>query len=181
MKAIGPVGDIVRSYESSVLGSNNIAQSRVYRSTPLRSQKYFTSVSLTSKDSKPNSIFRFGDLIYLTVDMDGSAPRGFHFVEWSLYERSQGFRVAWGSTCAKTFLEIPSDCQQLIFRIGPVPLSKGTYTFSLAMGVAGVIDLDSWSDAITFEVYECNPENDYEYTTQFGPLFIPYSVNLSEG
>jgi len=49
------------------------------------------------------------------------------------------------------------------------------------MGVPGAIDLDSWQDAITFEVTSCDPNGaGYSYTTRYAPTFIPCEVVIPE-
>jgi hypothetical protein len=48
------------------------------------------------------------------------------------------------------------------------------------MGVPGVIDLDAWHDAISFEIAQCVPEGTrYNYSTRYAPTYIPYDVALS--
>jgi lipopolysaccharide transport system ATP-binding protein len=179
VQATGAISEVVRKYEESVLGGNDSELSRVERKSPPNSPKYFSWVSLASTDGKPKTVFGFGDIIHLSVGMEGCPPRGIHFIEWFLYERRQGIRIAWGSTYASNVKDLPEICQQLIFRIGPLPLSEGSYSFSLAMGVAGVMDLDSWNDAINFEISGCAPQSTgYVYTTQYAPVFMPYAFEI---
>jgi lipopolysaccharide transport system ATP-binding protein len=176
IETIGEVRKVVRKYEESVLKSNHISASRVERRNPPNSPKYFSWISLASADGDAKGLFHFGKEILLSIGMKGKAPRGIHFVEWFLYEHNQGIRIAWGSTYASDIKDLPSACEQLTFRVGPLPLSEGSYSFSLAMGVAAVVDLDSWHDAINFEILQCTPDRTgYAYTTRYAPIFIPYS------
>ena len=175
IRAIGPVGDVVRKYEESVLGSHSVSANPLERDKPPSSSKYFSWVSLSSADGKPTTVFRFGGEILLTIGMEGRTPHHTHFVEWFLNEPTQGNRVAWGGTHALPQGDINGDSKEISFLIGPLPLAEGTYSISLAMGVPAVIDLDFWHDAITFEVYGSDPlSSGYSYTTRYAPTYIPY-------
>lgn len=177
IRTIGPVGDVVRKYEESFLGSNSITKSRVERDKLPNSPKYFSWVSLASKDGEPTTIFRFGDVMRLTVGMEGYTPHRTHFVEWFLNEPAQGNRVAWGATHALPEGDVSGDSKEISFLIGPLSLAEGRYSISLAMGVPGVMDLDFWHDAILSEIIDSDPLNTgYHYTTQYAPSLIPYRI-----
>lgn len=177
----GVISDVVREYEESVLGSNSISACRVERKNPPNSQKYFSWVSISSGDGKLTTVFRFGDVIHLTIGMEGCAPHNSHFVEWFLNEPSQGNRVAWGATHALPEGDISGDSKEISFLIGPLPLAEGQYSISLAMGVPGVIDLDFWHDAIAFEVTNSDPfDTGYHYTTRYAPSLIPYQIIIGQ-
>jgi lipopolysaccharide transport system ATP-binding protein len=177
VREIGDVGDVVKKYEASFRGLDGIRSSRVERSEPHRSQKYFAWVCLSGKDDAPTTVFRFGDIMRLTIGMQGRTPHHSHFVEWFLNESSSGNRVAWGATHALTPGDIEGDSKEVSFLIGPLPLAEGPYSISLAMGVPAVIDLDYWQDAIAFEISGCDPTGaGYSYTTRYAPTFIPYEM-----
>ncbi len=175
--ALGDARDVVRQYETSVLGPDARRSSRVERTSPPVSQKYFSWVSLAKPDGTPATVFRYGDSLRITVDMEGRTPHHSHFVEWFLNERWRGSRVAWGGTHALPEGDVAGDCGKLSFVIGPLPLAEGVYSISLAMGVPAVIELDFWHDALSFEVIHSDPTNvGYHYTTKYAPVVIPYSM-----
>ena len=46
------------------------------------------------------------------------------------------------------------------------------------MGVSGIINLDFWYDAITFEVNNADPfGTGYHYRTGYAPVIIPYRLS----
>lgn len=177
---MGNVGDVVRAYEATVQGSGGLGGSHARRADPPRSQKHFSEVTLARPDGMRTAAFQYGDVMRLLVAMKGRTPHRTHFVEWFLNERTQGHRVAWGATHALPEGDIAGDAREVAFLIGPLPLAEGSYSISLAMGVAGVIDLDFWQDAIAFEVGVCDPEDTgYGYTTRYAPTFIPYELEIT--
>jgi hypothetical protein len=113
--------------------------------------------------------------------MAGQAPFTSHYVEWFIIDQFQGSRVAWGSTRPWPAAEIPGDCQQITFTIGPLNLAEGEFFFFFSMGVVGVIDLDIWHDAITFEIICSDPHRTgFCYTTGHAPVIIPYRIHFKK-
>ncbi len=181
VRAYGRIDDVISQYEKSALQSAAARPCCVQRDNPPNSPKRFLSAALSSMDGHPASAFRLGDSLALTVGMSGAAPAPTHFVEWFINEPDHGNRVAWGGTYSMANIEAPRDCKEISFRIGPLPLTEGAYSISLAMGVPGVIDLDFWPDAIHFEISQCVPEGTRNnYSTRYAPTYIPYAVTIAE-
>ena len=175
IQTVGDMRDVVIQYESSVMGKDSQTTSTVQREQPPRSPKYFSRVTIASEEDEPKSAFRFGECLRLIIGMDGRTPHATHFVQWFLNEPSQGNRVAWGTSEVLSQGDPTGDQKEISFLIGPLPLAEGKYSISLAMGVPAVIDLDFWYDAITFEVFESDPDGTgFHYTSQLAPLVIPY-------
>ena len=179
VKALGEVQEVVSQYESSFMGPDGQRSVRVQRTNPPRSQKWFSWVSLATAQGEPATLFKFGDTLQLKVGMEGRVPHKSHFVEWFLNERTQGSRVAWGASHALLKEDVPGECQEISFHIGPLPLAEGAYSFSLVMGVPAVIDLDFWQDAVNFEVYGSDPfGSGYYYSTKYAPSVILYNAHF---
>jgi lipopolysaccharide transport system ATP-binding protein len=179
VKAMGGVQETVRQYEASFLGPEGRQASRVERTSPPPSQKYFAWVALNNDKGDPCRTFSYGDTLRLSLGMAGKAPFKSHYIEWFITDRLQGSSVAWGSTRPWPEAEIPGDCGQITFTIGPLSLAEGEYSFFFSMGVAGVIDLDIWSDAITFEIIHSDPhQTGFYYTTNHAPVIIPYRIEI---
>ncbi|MHC4788998.1 MAG: ABC transporter ATP-binding protein [Planctomycetota bacterium] len=177
VRAFGEVGDVVKTYEQSVLGTGTPGTCRVERTEPPPSPKHFSWVALTNEAGKPSRAFAYGDYVRLSVSMAGRTPHRTHFVEWFLTDTTRGHRVAWGGTHAVPEGDVSGDATQVSFLIGPLPLAEGPYAISLTMGVPGVVDLDSWQDAIGFELTGCDPQGTgYSYTTRYAPTYIAYEV-----
>jgi len=180
LRAVGEARDVVRQYEESVAAGNGPTGGRAERTDRPASPKCFEWVSLTGADGRPAASVGFGDRITLTAAMGGRTVHGTHFVEWFLNERAHGHRVAWGGTHALPTGDVAGDSKHIAFVIGPLALAEGQYSFSLAMGVAGVADLDFWPEAISFEVASCDPNRTgYSYTARYAPTFIPYEVRAA--
>jgi len=183
VRAQGQIDRVIAQYEASVLESVGVRPWCVERGPAAgpSSPKRFTTVALSSADGRPASAVRFGDCLVLTIGMSGCAPAATHFVEWFINEPDHGNRVAWGGTYSMSNIEVPRDCKEISFRIGPLSLTEGTYSISLAMGVPGVVDLDAWHDAISFEITQCVPEGTRNnFSTRYAPTYIPYDVLLRE-
>lgn len=175
VETVGGVQEVVRNYENSFIGADGNRVTRVERTTPPHSPKWFSCVSLANSSGEPTAAFKYGDTLRLTIGMEGLTPHKSHFVEWFLNERSQGNRVAWGATHAVLKDDLPGDCHQINFEIGPLSLAAGDYSLSLAMGVPAIIDLDFWHEAIVFEVVSSDPQNNgFNYSTNYAPVFISY-------
>jgi lipopolysaccharide transport system ATP-binding protein len=179
VRAIGEVQEVIDKYAMSFAGPDGNLACRVERDRPPDSPKYFSWVSLATAAGAPAMVFNFGETLRLTLGMAGRPPHKTHYVEWFLIERFQGNHVAWGATYALLDGDVPGDAQEISFLIGPLPLAEGQYAFSFAMGVPGVINLDIWHDAITFEVTGSDPNGSgYHYITKYAPTIIPYHVEI---
>jgi lipopolysaccharide transport system ATP-binding protein len=177
VQAVGPVQDVVASYERSVLAAGDGQEARAVRTDPPPSDRYFASVAIGNGDGSASRTFRYGDRLRVHVAMAGRTPHRTHFVEWFLNDSRHGNRVSWGATHALPGGDVDGDAGEVSFIIGPLPLAEGSYSLSLCMGVPGVIDLDFWHDAIAFDVVGCDPEGEgYSYTTRYAPTYIPYRV-----
>lgn len=181
VRALGEVQDVVRQYEATFLGQNSHQACRVDRANPPASRKYFAWASLASAAGEPTNIFKFGDTLRLTLGLAGQAAYRSHFVEWWLSEATQGNRVAWGASHALLEEDVSGDTQEISFIIGPLPLAAGNYSFSLAMGVPAVTNLDNWPEALNFEITGSDPQGTgYHYTTRYAPTIIPYGIEIAK-
>jgi lipopolysaccharide transport system ATP-binding protein len=176
VRAQGEVQEVVSQYEATFLGQNIFQACRVDREIPADSDKCFSWASLATAAGEPANVFKFGDTLRLTIGMAGQTPHN-HFVEWWLTETNQGGRVAWGASHVILEEDVPGDAQEISFVIGPLPLAAGNYSFSLAMGVPAMINLDNWPDALSFEITGSDPQGTgYHYTTRYAPTIIPYQI-----
>jgi lipopolysaccharide transport system ATP-binding protein len=181
VRALGEVQDVVRQYEGTFLGQNSHQDCREDRANPPASRKCFAWASLASAAGEPANVFKFGDTLRLTLGLAGQTASKSHFVEWWLSEAAQGNRVAWGASHALLEEDVPGDAQEIAFIIGPLPLAEGNYSFSLAMGVPAVTNLDNWTDAISFEITGSDPQGTgYHYTTRYAPTIIPYRIEAAK-
>ena len=180
VRATGPVHQVVEQYETSVFGADR-ATAHVMRDEASPSARRFASVTLSTRDGRATTQFAFGDVIRLTVRMEGRSQQGAHFVEWSLNESTQGHRVGWGATHASPDLEVPGDAAEISFLIGPLPLAQGRYAFSLVMGIPLVVDLDFWHDAATFDIVRADPTGcGFHYSTDYASTVIPYDITIAD-
>lgn len=126
---------------------------------------------------EPATLFNYGDILHLTIGMAGRTPHHTHYVEWYLNDIDQGNRVAFGASHALPDGDAPGDAAEISFAIGPLPLSAGNYSFSLIMGVSGIINLDFWYDAISFKINGADTSGTgYHYRTTYVPIIIPYRL-----
>jgi|YelNatPaOPRAMG01_1025707.scaffolds.fasta_scaffold00559_10 lipopolysaccharide transport system ATP-binding protein len=174
--AEGAVKEVVEKYEASFLSAEIRGNARVERDKPPHSQKYFSWASLSTPAGDPVTTFAYGDTLLLTLGMEGRSPAHSHFVEWFLTDLDRGNRVAWGASHALPGGDLPADAAEVAFEIGPLPLAVGRYTFSFAMGIPAVANLDFWHDAVRFEINRADFNGSgYHYTTGYAPVIIPYT------
>jgi lipopolysaccharide transport system ATP-binding protein len=177
VRAMGGVQETISKYEASFLGPENSRTARVERRTPPHSQKWVSWVSLATEEEKPSTIFRNGDTLRLSVGFHGKAPHHTIFFEWFINDVSQGLRVSWGGANATPEGDIPGNCTELSVVIGPLPLTIGSYSISLNIGVGGVVLYDSWHDAIPFDIVECKAvDSDFRFSDDYAPIYIPYKI-----
>jgi lipopolysaccharide transport system ATP-binding protein len=177
VKAMGAVQETVAQYEASFLGPEGRRAARVERADPPPAQKYFAWATLARTTGEPETGFACGDTLYLTLGMAGRTPHHTHYVEWYLNDIDQGNRVAFGASHALPEGDAAGDATEITFEIGPLPLAEGNFSFSFIMGVSGIINLDYWYDAITFEVNDADPSGTgYHYRTNYAPVIIPYRL-----
>ncbi len=180
VRARGPVQEVVHQYEADFLGPEGQVLARVERQNPPPSQKYFSWVSLARLSGEPATVFNYGDNLLLTVGMNGSPPHHSHYVEWYLNDQEYGNRVAWGASYTLLPDDVPPSAREIAFAIGPLPLTAGRFSFSFAMGVPNIIDLDYWDNGIAFDVRESDFNGSgYHYQTKYAPTVIPYHVKVS--
>ena len=181
VRAVGGVQETVSQYETSFLGPEGRQATRVERHSQPHSPKWFSWVALANSQGEPTRIFSYGDIMRLSLGMAGRAPFKSHYVEWFITDQFQGSRVAWGSTRPLPEGEIPGDLEEITFTIGPLNLAEGEYSLFFSMGVVGIVDLDIWHDAITFEISCSDPhETGFCYTTSHAPVIIPYNIELKK-
>jgi hypothetical protein len=177
---MGGVQETVRQYEASFLGPEGRQASRVERPDPPCSQKWVSWVSLATQAGQPCTTFSNGDTLRLSVGFQGQTPHHTTFFEWYLNEITHGVRVAWGGAKATAAGDIPGNCKELSISIGPLPLTTGSYSISLNIGVGGVALFDFWHDAISFNITECKAQDsDYNFSDEYAPIYIPYKIIIN--
>jgi hypothetical protein len=183
MAAFGDTREVVAKYENAAGPRNNPHCSRIEREGRAEpGQRRFNWAGLSADGDRPRASFSLGDTLMLTLGMEGRTPHKSHFVEWFLNETNGGNRVAWGATHALPEGDIAGDDREITFRIGPLPLTAGRYSFSFAMGVSCVVSLDFWQDAISFDLIGADPNGSgYHYSANYAPTLIPYRIEPRKG
>jgi lipopolysaccharide transport system ATP-binding protein len=177
--AMGEVRDVVARYESSVVGQEGPQPGRVERSDPPDSPKRFRWAELAPARGAPRTTFALGELVRLTVGMEGTPAHETHFFEWFINDCQRGARVAWGGSQATPEGDVPGSCRRLSVLIGPLPLTRGRYSVSINMGVGGVAVFDYWHDAVAFEVTGCDGQGTgFDFSSQYAPTYVPYSIEV---
>jgi lipopolysaccharide transport system ATP-binding protein len=179
LRARGGVQETISKYEASFLEQAGRQAARVERQNPPHSQKWFSWVSLAKASGEPTTVFHYGDTLRLTLGMTGRTHHT-HYVEWYLNDLDHGNRVSWGASYALLHDDVPTAAGEITFIIGPLPLTVGQFSFSFAMGVPNVIDLDFWHDGISFDIRESDFDGSgFHYQTRYAPTIIPYEVKVN--
>jgi lipopolysaccharide transport system ATP-binding protein len=155
VKEIGEPEYVLNAYQRSFISGDDFLDGRVIRQDQTKAIKW---IEIRNEAGNPASVFANGDSFILVAGIDQHLPPASYF-EWRLNNEYGQF-----ITCDITYLEgknsILSDFNgQLYSKIGPLPLSQGTYSLSLKMGVIPATMFDYWDEATTISISKC--ETDY--------------------
>ncbi len=112
-------------------------------------------VVVTNGEGKPQSGFRWGDLIRVAFHLGGTAPADGYAIAWTIFNEL-GERVAVASASEQ---EVYFDRSDRVIEcvIGPVGFTAGFYKMSLEILIKGQVGWDRWDEAATFEIVKADP------------------------
>jgi lipopolysaccharide transport system ATP-binding protein len=100
--------------------------------------------------------FDVGDTMDIHLWSSGPAPQNSYTVEFKLYS-SQDSLISFGTANPVRQTYYRTADQHYICRLGPLPLTQGSYWFSFTVRVWNQLRWDFWERAIRFEVVHCDP------------------------
>jgi lipopolysaccharide transport system ATP-binding protein len=112
-------------------------------------------VELRHANGAPSGVFDAGEVMEIHLWSSGRAPENSFGVEFKLYN-SDDEVISFGAANPVRSTYFGAGDQHFVCRLGPLPLTEGSYTFSFAIGVWNVERWDAWSAAIGFTIARCD-------------------------
>jgi lipopolysaccharide transport system ATP-binding protein len=99
--------------------------------------------------------FDAGDTMEIHLWSSGRAPENSYTAEFKLFNERDEL-VSFGSANPVRDTYYLAEDQHLVCRLGPLPLTEGSYTFSFTVRVWNQDRWDFWERAIGFEILRCD-------------------------
>jgi lipopolysaccharide transport system ATP-binding protein len=112
-------------------------------------------VELRNAAGTAAGLFDAGEVMEIHLWSSGRAPENSFGVEFKLYN-SDDEVISFGAANPVRSTYFGAGDQHFVCRLGPLPLTEGSYTFSFAIGVWNVERWDAWGKAIGFTIARCD-------------------------
>lgn len=157
IRLAGHACDVVGEYEQTQIRSSTNEPSFHERNEgdAKHLEFYISSVEMLDQEGRLANIFKYREKLGLVVSVDGHVPSDNYSVEFRIYSEA-GDLVAMGASGAYHDIFFDKAIRRIQIEIGPLTLTNGHYLISLSL-VAGTLRTDSWSNACSFHIVECQP------------------------
>ena len=131
-------------------------------------------VELRNQSGAVSRHFDAGDIMEIHLWSNTRAPENSYTVEFKLLN-DQDQIISFGSANPVRSTYYTADRQHYICRLGPLPLTEGTYSFSFSVRVWNDDRWDFWEKAIAFDIDRCDVfKTGHSITGDHnGPFVIP--------
>jgi lipopolysaccharide transport system ATP-binding protein len=99
--------------------------------------------------------FDAGDIMEIHLWSNGRAPENSFTAEFKLLDEADEV-ISFGTANPMRETYYTADQQHFICRLGPLPLTEGTYSFSFTVRVWNQVRWDLWDKAISFDIQRCD-------------------------
>jgi lipopolysaccharide transport system ATP-binding protein len=115
-------------------------------------------VELRNAAGERSRTFDAGEIMEIHLWASDRAPENSYGVEFKLLD-SEGDVISFGAANPVRSTFYTADQQHYICRLGPLPLTAGSYAFTFTIRVWNRSLWDIWDTAIGFEIARCDPFN----------------------
>lgn len=112
-------------------------------------------VELRNAAGQVTRTFDAGDIMEIHLWSSGPAPENSYTVEFKLHDQ-EGDVISFGAANPVRSTYFSAHQQHYVCRLGPLPLTEGTYGFSFTVRVWNTNRWDYWDKAIGFEIGRCD-------------------------
>jgi len=112
-------------------------------------------VELRSQSGAVTRRFDAGDIMEIHLWASGRAPDNSFTAEFKLLDDSDDV-ISFGTANPMRDTYYGADQRHFICRLGPLPLTEGTYSFSFTVRVWNEQQWDFWEKAISFDIERCD-------------------------
>ena len=144
---------ITRRYERSEQEAGDAAAGAADRANPPAAY-HLRRVELR-KDGRTTRLFDAGDTMEIHLWSSGRAPENSYTVEFKLHD-AEGEVISFGAANPVRATYFSADQQHFVCRLGPLPLTEGTYAFSFTVRVWNKVRWDFWERAVAFDIGRCD-------------------------
>jgi lipopolysaccharide transport system ATP-binding protein len=113
-------------------------------------------VELHNTAGETTRSFDAGDVMDIHLWASGRAPENSYSVEFKLFN-SQDQIISFGAANPVRSTYFGTEHTHYVCRLGPLPLTEGSYTMSFTVRVWNAIRWDFWDKAIGFDIVRCDP------------------------
>ncbi|HEY7292942.1 MAG TPA: ABC transporter ATP-binding protein [Vicinamibacterales bacterium] len=146
--------DVTRRYERLHHGDDDAHSGRAERINP-PPDYHLRRVELRDEAGHVTNRFDAGDTMGIHLWSSGHAPEDSYTVEFKLFN-NQDQIISFGSANPVRDTYYQSMDTHFVCRLGPLPLTEGSYTFSFSVRVWNTFRWDYWDRAIGFDIVRCD-------------------------
>jgi lipopolysaccharide transport system ATP-binding protein len=150
----GTPGDVTRRYEQQHHENGAVQTGAVDRVHPPRGY-HLKRVELRNAAGAVTSRFDAGETIEIHLWASGPAPENSYTVEFKLLNDDDHV-ISFGAANPVRNIYYRAEHEHFVCRVGPLPLTEGSYSLSFSIGVWNVARWDAWSKAIGFTIERCD-------------------------
>jgi lipopolysaccharide transport system ATP-binding protein len=150
----GTPGDVTRRYERMFWGDVENRSGAADRRSPPNGY-HLRRVELRNASGAATGTFDAGEVMEIHLWSSGRAPENSYTVEFKLIN-SDDKVISFGAANPVRTTYYGAGDQHFVCRLGPLPLTEGTYTFSFTVGVWNIERWDFWARAIGFTIARCD-------------------------
>jgi homopolymeric O-antigen transport system ATP-binding protein len=150
----GTPAEITRRYEQQNQEHGAAPTGAVDRVHPPRGY-HLRRVELRNAAGQVTSRFDAGDVMEIHLWASGRAPENSYTAEFKLLNEDDQV-VSYGAANPVQNTYYLAEHEHFVCRLGPLPLTEGSYSFSFIVGVWNVERWDAWNKAIGFTIERCD-------------------------
>jgi len=146
--------EVTRHYERLYQDGTERASGTAVRSHPPPGY-HLERVELRNAAGEVTGRFDAGDVMEIHLWASGRAPDNSYTVEFKLHN-SEHETISFGSANPVRRTYYLADQRHFVCRLGPLPLTEGSYSFSFTVRVWNTVRWDFWEKAIGFDIARCD-------------------------
>jgi homopolymeric O-antigen transport system ATP-binding protein len=147
-------GEVTRRYERLYQDAGGNSSGAADRLHPPHTY-HLRRVELRTAAGEISSHFDAGDVMEIHLWSSGKAPENSYTVEFKLHN-SDDEVISFGAANPVRSTYYLADQDHYVCRLGPLPLTEGTYAFSFTVGVWNKYRWDFWQKAVRFTISRCD-------------------------
>jgi lipopolysaccharide transport system ATP-binding protein len=151
----GAPAEVTRRYERMYQDAGDDKTGAADRSHP-PADYHLRRVELRNAAGAIARDFDAGEVMDIHLWSSGRAPENSYTVEFKLLN-SDDRVISFGAANPVQSTYYLADHQHFVCRLGPLPLTEGSYAFSFTVGVWNKARWDFWQKAVRFTIGRCDP------------------------